>query len=285
MITNLTNRSTKAMRQIRPFATFVNVAVISFLSYKVFDWAGFSPLQSITITLFLVLLSISINYVVIGLNLKFKPYRVHLALKWDVLLTDYKLIESMEDRQRIKEYFGKLPKTEYTLLRDHIKFTILQFKDIDHKLVYRTTIPEHGSFVNNVCFLADINPLKVELNKDDIVEAVFSNPIPRFFIDEGLEGYNLGIIVPKNWWDRNKRFCPKCLMEGNPGNDISLTLAIIPYSEFAVHSPHDNILLSFKRDFTRQRERFGWTEVESQFREPFEIAIEHKYFFVEHHEI
>jgi hypothetical protein len=129
---------------------------------------------------------------------------------------------------------------------------------------------------------------------DKEVQAPFL-PVPdlkyRVFLtmDQGPNGYELGLSVPEGWWETVKDACPNPItVKPASGNFAGLVLATVPNLEFAgYHHPIRIESRLYKKWFRKvldehqkERARLGWREADSgviRHRE-----IEHKYFYVSH---
>jgi hypothetical protein len=231
---------------------------------------------------------------------RFSPYYVRVDPNWYDLLMDFKLTSKPEDWQAIRKSFEESPSTEYRVLRNGICFTVVhQSEDFERTLIY---LDNHQTFVSEVDLQEELEPIRIEpedklerefgrLNKSDV----------RLFVRFGGDGYNLGIRVPRRWWDKMKTSCPKPMEEhaDHPTGQVDLVLATISYREFDLYwepvqwssTFYDKTAKQLRSRRDEQRTRFDWKTIEhdsdlgSELGIDWPESIEHKYFTVEHRAI
>jgi hypothetical protein len=283
------------MRKMQLVLLYLAVAAV--LSSAFLFIADFSVRQSLALALVLALFALWTDNALPRPRLKFNPYYVTVTPKWFELVTDFKIIAGPNEWQGIQEYCSSLDRTEYSVLRDNIRFTVLQSEDYDRQLLHRSTTPYHGYFSTKIDCEEDMNPLTLET--DEHIERMFGKHVPGFFMKSGADGYNLGISVPDRWWDKVKASCPETLNvnQKHTTGMVELTLATIPYSEFDVYwwpteydgSFYDSALPRIRSRIDEQRKKCGWGTIKhSEIPElpiHYPDLIEHKYFTVEHRTI
>jgi hypothetical protein len=206
---------------------------------------------------------------------RFLPYWVRVDPKWQQILTDFKLITTSHDWEKIKaEIYDAVPYG--------ISYTVLQQTD-DHQAQVIFRAERSGGFLSEVGFCDVVAPIEFE----DVPKRL------RLFMKSRGGEYDLGIIVPQKWWDRVKTGCSRPLQEetGESWYEAELTLARIPHAEFgwylkpqcAAGSEYDKWRQEMTSERSAQRNSFGWKECKLS--ESWPERIEQTYFEVQHRPI
>lgn len=255
--------------------------------------AGFSIRQSIALALLA-------TYAVYGFrgtertpHLRFVPHYVHVLPRWYEILTDTGVISNSEEYDRLYEMVQALPPEQYNIFRSGIRFTVLDdFPTPDRRLVYSE---DARGFQSRVGFVRPLKPLpriveEWERNHPEVSEELLY--LPEFCLQRGLDGYNMGIVVPTSWWEERKTALGESRFEalrdpmGVESGTVLLTLATIPGSEFTLYwkrrlEPYDKGAEIWRTERNENRTRFGWVAEEKPFVDGPE-NLRHKYFHVEH---
>jgi hypothetical protein len=215
---------------------------------------------------------------------KFLPYWVRIDPKWEQILLDFHLIGSLAEWESIKKgVWGDLP--------FGFAFTVLRgSSDPFEMLIYEPSEHNVRPFKSEVEICRRIEAIKFEENR--------FFPL-RVFAQWTAGGYELGIIVPEEWWDGVEATCPRPVRKssGNEFYDVKLILAMVPLTEFARYlepehgigpghifkaDPQWYVYEEWRRQVaTSQQEgrtRWGWSEAELYEGGP--RIIEHSYFTV-----
>lgn len=221
---------------------------------------------------------------------RFSPYYLIVAPKWFQILTDFKLLPSPEHWQTIETLIDQIPKADYCLLRDNIRFTVLYPENsVNRSLVYRNTLPFHGYFITKIDFVEDINPLSFAPDSD--LMSIFGKDVPNLFVRSGPDGINLGIVLPAKYWEQMKASCPEPIRMKHEyaTGQVELTLAIVPYREFDLYWEPLESLSKIRARIDEERKRFAWKTNKHDDIPELTInwpeVIEHTYFRVEHNTI
>ncbi len=262
--------------------------------------ADFSMRQSLILVLMWASMTRAVELLARRPAKRFSPYYVRVDPNWSYLLFDFKLVGNPGDSRTIEDLLKELPSTEYCVLRSGICFIVVhESEDFQRTLIY---LGNHQTFVSEVDLQEELEPIRVEppdkferefgrLGKSDV----------RLFVKFGGDGYNLGIRVPRRWWDKMKSSCPKPMeeLEDHPTGQIDLVLTTISYREFDLYwepaewnsTFYDKTAKQIRSQRDEQRSRFGWKTVEHDADLGAELGIDwpesikHKYFSVEHRAI
>ncbi len=236
--------------------------------------------------------------------------------QWYRLASAWRLYEDRTADENRQTPFAAV--SEHRVLRNGISFTVLEPSDtFGEPLVYSESKPHFRKslrFEEIVGAVGIVEQLArhpsgipdmqrpgtfaVELRgeaADDEIEEAKAGPWPDpvfrvfFIMDQGPNGYDLGLSVPENWWQTVKDACPDPIsVRPASGNFVELVLATVPNLEFAwYHHPirRDSRLHRrwFKRVLGRseeERARMGWGKPKIEAGS--HSAIEHRYFHVSH---
>jgi len=195
----------------------------------------------------------------------FEPYWVWIKPNWYPLLLDYGLIKSLEEWQQIAAKLEHIPASDYNVLRDGMRFTVL-----NPDLIYRSDNREFASRVRFTEFLQEVSLLHPG--------GWFYHPM--VYIDFALKS------PPEGAYEI--RITATDSVEHKDCNEKGVTVALLPWVEFSIYREDRGdvkrlVRLAVKRD--KQMREYGWTrdETESYYEAP--EAIEHKYFTVQHKRI
>lgn len=276
-----------------------------------FYFARFSMQQSIVVALIAGWLEWVMETRVPRPTTRFRPYSVGIRPRWYEIVTDFKLISEPEEWRAILETLRKLPSTEYCILRDGVRFSVLHednevddFLGSERALLFLGHQHEFSTEIDRAEFM---DPIKIEYQSrsdvsTDILKGIHGDEssrsyVPQFFVKYGLPGgggLKLGLIVPDWWWERKKVICPEAVHETTDHltGQVELVLAEIPPSEFDGYHQlvwWGNPFLRPPNSFARREEertKLGWKAVEhshnSEMRVRWSDSIEHKYFTLYH---
>jgi hypothetical protein len=219
------------------------------------------------------------------------PYQVWIVPQWHQLLLDYGLIKGAEEFRQVWEKGLKDSRL--------IGFTVLQAGDLgEGELIFWDA---RKSFTTSVDFREDVEALEFEEP-----EAVKQLGLPPrhlwcFLKLGGVGGYQLGVTVPKDWWNRT------CTTGGigqlaatEHDTDVrtaetQLMVATLPWQEFECMYCHrgeldyESLKKIEKQKQLRDRKlaEYGWERKDdrgAEIRSPWHY-LEHKYFRVQHRSI
>jgi len=222
---------------------------------------------------------------------RFIPYWVRVSPNWYQILTDFKLISSVEEWRSVLQSAS----TDYCVLRDGVLFTVVQeSEDFEHTLIFWN---QHQAFGSEFRFMEDMTPIQFKR-----MDPMGGHLPARFFMKPWaaglLAGYSLGIEVRDWWWEKMKTSCvaPLAVDTNLLTGSVDLTLATLPRKEFDLYWgcwTEEYITkvkpkIRVQRDEARQK--LGWTAEEHQADDfhPYggwPAAIVHKYFHIQHHAI
>lgn len=197
--------------------------------------------------------------------LQFEPYWVWIKPNWYQLLLDHGLIKDLEEWQQIVAKIDDA--SDYSVLRDGIKFTLLQ-----PDLIFRNDRKEFSKYVKFSEFVSEVSLLSPG--------GWFYHPVVSvgFAIKPPPEGaYEIRITATNS-------------PNGMDCNEKGVAVALLPWAEFSFYREGGEFnerrwrKLGARRD--RRLQEYGWKreEVEaSDYDRP--SCIEHKYFTVQHDRI
>jgi hypothetical protein len=253
--------------------------------YLILAYIGDLPMrQSVVLALVLAPLARGIATAAPKPTYRFSPYCVHVYPNWHQLLTDFHLIDKPEDWGETEKSFEALPSTDYRVLRNGVRFTVVhQAEDSGRTVIYSDS---NRVFVSRVDFLEKMEPLRIrhpQLPPTKYYEG------PYFFVKSTKVGYALGIEVPDWWWREVKASSPAPVKEQRG----ELTLATISYREFDRYWKPVKWSRAFEKQIKDrrddQRNTLGWKPTVERQDEGESIqwteSIEHKYFRLEHRAI
>ena len=195
----------------------------------------------------------------------FEPYWVWIKPNWYPLLLDYGLIKNLEEWQQIAAKLEHIPASDYNVLRDGIRFTVL-----NADLIYRN---DDREFASHVRFTESLQ--EVSLYHSD---GWFYHPI--IYVGFALK------LPPEGAYEI--RITTTDSVEHKDCTEKGVTVALLPWVEFSIYREDRGdvkrlIRLEAERD--KQMPEYGWTrdETESDYGAP--STIEHKYFTVQHKRI
>lgn len=173
-------------------------------------------------------------------EVSFMPFRIHIMPNWYLLLKDYKLIDE-EGWNQLGTKLDNDKNAENNILRTGIHFTVLE-SDIASELIYYNT---RKSFHSSVDFKEEVEYIKFKDEGDWISYS------PDFWVQSGLEGYEIGITTPES---RKKVF-----MAGDE-NDL-VKIAVIPYCLF--HMPRYRFGIAEPKQIEEKLKKNGWLRDET----------------------
>jgi hypothetical protein len=216
------------------------------------------------------------------------PYSVLVEPKLHYLLLDYKLIKDAEEFRQCWEKGLK-----DVLL---IHFTVLQPQhDVDLPgLIYWGS---RKSFVTQVDFEEPVEVVKFEQANSFIKDLGFPPCELTWFLRLGRDGYELGLNVPTEWWERIRATSEigelaktKAEADGMTDN-TRLVVANLPWQEFDMYYDKGEFDLKRRQKqkelADKQLSKYGWKRKD---RSDAEVAdpwyrLEHRYFTVQHRSI
>jgi hypothetical protein len=196
----------------------------------------------------------------------FEPYWVQLEPNWYQLLLDYGLVKDLEEWQRILATFNQVPAPDYSVLRDGIRFTVL-----NPGLIYRN---DHREFATHLNFTEPIGQI-----------SLLSSGGWWYHPDLSIGFATLGSA------DGAYKICvtaPDSAKHTDRDENGRAVVALLPWAEFGIYREDRGdvkrlVKWAAKRD--KQVQEHGWTqdEAESDHRAP--TCIKHKYLTVQHKRI
>jgi hypothetical protein len=264
---------------------------------------NFSLRQGIVLGLMLGWLSYETGKALNKSTRRLTPYRVWVAPRWEGILLDFKLINSSEEWSSISESVRSSGR--FSILRDGITFTVVQQgwdsatklpkRDRDHHAGWQEVgdfdagiNEEHpplifwnqqDAFGTKFRFSEDMAPIQFEPVKPWQGHSAFffmalhceyaENPRGKKYRPGVLGSFDLGLSVPKFWWERVKDSCPAPLrVDSKPDSaSVSITLAALPLSEFYIYRIPERERDEYRSEaepyLRRRREenraKLGWT--------------------------
>jgi hypothetical protein len=297
------------MQTAKPLAkVLLRAIVLLTVLYVGFRYLGdFSPQQSSALSV--------MTWLLYGLyeNLKakfevsqavqnvFSPFRVSIYPNWYELLSDFKLIRSKEEWNRLDETAEAQSKTsDYVFYRKGFSFTVLKPMTENSQppgLMYSDNLK---FFLNEADLSESIMPIDDDLGRYGQAHPLFNHPkwsqLPEVYFKWGVGGYEIGLEVHDDWWkDLSK--------DGEVGELSKLTqhrdsrcgttrllIASLPYSEFSIYYQDVPYEQMQKHQDARDKllEEKGWKrqhdDPDAEIRDSWS-RVEHKYFAVAHRTI
>lgn len=202
-----------------------------------------------------------------------EPFVVMVSPNWFELLHDNGLVKDAEEWKRIEAEIKQLPRSEYHVLRDGIRFTVLKHRQGDASLIYRD---QH--FGTEVDFCQPLTQIGQQPDSEGYPST------PALFVSWDVGEYKLGIAM-------------SCLRGrfSSEGRNERITLAKLPYQEFGHYYGYDWRPLPIKRhrELASERKRLleenGWKEEERDWQPEsgrhHYTDLHHRYFYVRHYNI
>jgi hypothetical protein len=250
--------------------------------------ANFSMRQSVALALLT-------QYAVYGFgamtprpDIVFVPHRILIRPIWHRILLDLELTATDAEYDSLCQTFNSLPHEQYNVFRDGVCFTVLDSEQFGQRtLIYSD---DHHTFVSEVDFERSLAP---PLATSDRPEFEFQTFSPRLFVDGGVGGYVLGLIVDQWWWEKRKESITSKtgrldVREIFDTGMMRLTLANIPKGELTSYwkgvKPNLKRDDAWKKRRDEDRAKFEW--VADNFLETsVDTFLKHKYFDVRHYAI
>lgn len=231
-----------------------------------------------------------------------RPFFVWVKPNWYELLSDYGLVKSPEEFDRIYQQSAKVPSYEFDVFRSGIRFTFL-----NRELVYWNG---REQFTRRADLVFPLDEIKIDSPHgrrrqiEDPEERKASGQFsPRIYMKERGGFYQLGIQVETDWWKQIKSagHIRDAVAATKASDDYEigmtdLTLATIPPEEFSFlyECNPDYYWKHFdqiQKRLNATRDKLGWKEDEifrrlqdeTFRRQP--TRLEHKYFVVEHYDV
>src|SRR5450432_1521748 len=225
----------------------------------------------------------------------FSPFCVSVHPNWYELLSDFKLVHTKEEWERLYSAANQTPDGDYTVFRHGFAFTVITPPADDGLLPGLTFWDNRKRFLTEV----DISESVIEIGhkfKRGEGHQFFHHPaysnLPRFAFKWGRRGYEIGLEVQDDWW---KHLCSDGELgelakikdhKDYPCGTTRLVVATLPYSEFGpYYQSNDYANVKKQREvIDKQLVANGWKrkiERDSEIRDPWS-RIEHKYFSVSH---
>ena len=288
-----------------PLAKALLKTVILFgLSFLLFRSVSFTTLQS----LLLAALVVAGREAYMTLNAKattdeyFSPYTVIVLPKFDQILLDYKILEKEDE---VRQLFDLWKKKDQRL----IGFTVLKPRPSGDWLIYHH---QDRDFVGSVDFEERIQAIAFGGFLDDVREentfylrdpthppeigfaTVYS---PQFYYRQSSGGYELGLILPADWWAKicaqnpNAEFRKAKAETDYAFGTTRVPVITVPDVAFALFNLRNNTIENSDKIWTAIDEvlpKFGWTRVKDENNElhldPW-IRLKSKYFDLQYKEI
>jgi hypothetical protein len=195
----------------------------------------------------------------------FEPYWVWIKPNWYQLLLDYGLISNLEEWQRITAELQHIPTSDYNVIRDGIRFTVLK-----PDLIYRN---DDREFASDVKFTEPLREISLISSGGWQYHPSVSIGFAIQYVQDCA--YEIRVTAPDS---------VKHVGQDENGRVV---VALLPWVEFGFYREEFNLRrwdkLRAKRD--KQMQEHGWTRDES---EPYHGAphsVKHKYFTVLHKRI
>jgi hypothetical protein len=278
---------------------FYDISLAGFYTLIVIYVAGLSARQSIVLALLFTGLAHGIIRSANKSTPCLRPYHVRIWPDLAGILNDYQLVRTVEEWNQVREAVDRTPATLSCIWRYGIGFTVLSESDDGERgLIYSNS---HNSFVSEVRFEEFVSPF--QCGRFDRLPGLLDYETVSVFIRPGrrFHGYELGISVPRRWWETVRESCPIPDREQEAARSgyidfvehgagyVDLILAAVSYQEFDLYSESGERKDVHKKIAARDehRKRQGW-EVQ---KEPLFISlnpsdtIKHRYFLVEHHSV
>lgn len=180
------------------FAVFLAIIFVSLFLLTAFSWE-----RALALTLALLVALVCLSA---ATGPRFKPFWLHIEPKWLPMLMDHGVISGAEHWATVSDEAEAAPASEHNLLMDALGFTFLS-PDLGF---------DHGTnkFFTSVRYMAPIKEIKQV--------AHLSECFPKFYVEAGTEGYELGLVTAKS---------------AEAGHDLGdpkshLKIATLPYNEF-----------------------------------------------------
>ncbi len=274
---------------LKPLVTYVATSAILF--FLLFYLAAFPPRQSIALALLVAWLFRAVTHAGSKPPARFRPYWVRATPNWLQILSDYKLLANQEEWVALQSAMEKLSDSENSEAVQGFLYTVVQHSsDGERMLLYLDRRNGFKSEVNFVEYLRPFGPQQ-EVWPKSLEHIAGLGAFMKWGTDGG---YDLGIRVEMEWWEKLKPSCPPVLREDidHPCGRVNLTLAILPYNEFQMY--WDPIEFGTGKHIDRlwagikeARDRHKWLEKKSdwewKYHEP--KALSHKYYDVLHDSI
>jgi hypothetical protein len=262
-------------------AVAVMVAVLVFL-------ANFSLRQSVVLAVVIVLLGHDVMNMSPKPNFRFSPYWTYVVPNWRAILCDYKLYRDEDEWREVQSVMSALAEANKTTVDYNFGFyyTTIRAESPEHPmLVYRD-----NSFRSSVDYWSYLKPFSRNPWPDSLEPL---GALALFMKLGSNGGFDLGIQVPSNWWEKLKPLCPTPLAErfDYACGCVNLTIAVLPYAEFGMYwdpIEYDNGAHadSVWAQIAETRRQHNWAEAAKE--EDFHFTrhrIMHRYFSVEHRPI
>lgn len=230
----------------------------------------------------------------------FEPFCVSIYPNWYELLSDFKLIGSMEEWHRLREETEKVPASEYSVFRGGFLFTVIKPPSDQGLLPGLTYWNNHKIFLSEVELSASIVEIKDDSGMPRLEEEhpFLKHPrwaqLPEVYFKWGTDGYEFGLEVQGDWW---KHRCESGVIgelakikehKDYLCGTTRLVIATLPYAEFGIYYdvPVDRVK-EWEKVRDKQLEAHGWkrkVERDSEITDPWS-RVEHKYFAVAHRSV
>jgi hypothetical protein len=240
----------------------------------------------------------------------FSPFSVCIHPNWHKLLFDFKLIKTDDEWRKLCEAANQMRDSEYPALLHDFIFTVIKPPGQDGLLPGLTFWDNRKVFLTKAEFqepvirieYSSLFPAPQDLEKE---HPFFHHPLravlPGFCFKSGIEGYEFGLEVEYDWWEKNKNEYKDWKIKEKPdpaSGSSRLLIATLPYSEFEpyyidINKEYDRapkFLEKFERTRDRKLAENGWKrrpEVPDPWfgvRDPW-FHVEHKYMTVSHRSI
>jgi hypothetical protein len=224
----------------------------------------------------------------------FTPFCVSIRPNWYQLLSDFKLVTSPEEWQRLCEEEEKVPASQYNVFRSGIIFTVIRPPS-------NGLLPGLTYWDNRKCFLTDVEPSESIMPIDGYglgglgkQHPFLQHPqwaqLPGVYFKLAFGGYELGLEVQDDWWEN---LCKSGTMgelakvkqhRDHLCGTTRLVIATLPLSEFGTYYRNVDYgqMNKLRESMNKQLEANGWKrkdERDPEIRDPWS-HIEHKYFAI-----
>ncbi len=274
------------MAWVKQFAKSLAIFAALFLCFRYL--ADFSPMQSVVLAVIGGGYDLYETLKAAGRSKEhFYPHSVLVDPKLHYLLLDYKLIKDAEEFRQLWEKGLK----DMLLIR----FTVLQpQRDVDlPRLIYWDS---RKSFVTEVDFEEPVKAVKFEEPNIIIKELGLRRRELIWFLRLGPGGYQLGLTVPTEWWQRIRATSDigelaKTDAETDSGTgEARLLVATLPYEAFEFYYHRETDLRRDQKQkelADEQLSKYGWKREDrsgAEVPDPW-LRLEHRYFTVQHRSI
>jgi hypothetical protein len=289
----MTHRAKELLAELAKFALLLTLFIL------MFRWADFSVGQSVILGLLLVIGYGAYRSLMAKAtaDCTFTPFRVVVQPKFAELLIDYKLLKDADELDDLFKLWGKKDQVL-------ISFTVLESRSRGWLIFSHA----YNSFVSECDFEQDIEGLRFDGYPEQTIslidptsdrERLRSGRPLSFYFRLGSGGYQLGLKVPTEWW---QRICAenhgvdfvKTEAKDDPRyGETTLIFARLPYAAFTPFLLPIGGIVTTDREYDAYDEawkhadtklaEFGWKKKQpdgwEEVQDPW-TNVEHRYFTV-----